>query len=313
MPLRSPDRLTSRLDKNLPMQTSTPSTPLPATGRKPRYRLAVNAYDRTTTFILAALILVSLIVFGLLVVFLTTRTFPAIESIPVSPVEATSSTANQGVAAELEPPGVEEAPDLHEPLLQDTLDALTVAASAKQASLADENLQADDLSSKGEGLGDARLAGPGGDGVVERVPRWKRWKIRFQPNSPEEFARWLDFHRIEIGVLGRNNVVYYASNLSSDTPRTRTNPDPKSEQRGYTSAADGPMPELTVQLARKANISRHGTITLLFYSFDVENTLYQLEQEQAGNRNVNTIRETVFVVVRDGQDYGFQVVEQKFF
>ena len=47
---------------------------------------------------------------------------------PVVPVEATNPNANQGLADEPEPPGIEDAPDLSEPQLQDTLDALTAAA-----------------------------------------------------------------------------------------------------------------------------------------------------------------------------------------
>jgi len=277
-----------------------------------KYQLTVNSYDRTATLLIALLIMVGVAVAGLLVVFFASRTFPTIEPIPVVPVEATSANANQGLADEPDPPGVEDAPDLAEPQLQDTLDALTAAASMSEVLLSDEQIDAEKEAGKGKGLGDSRMAGPGGDGVVERVPRWQRWKIRFEPDSAGDFARWLDYYKIEIGVLGRDNKVHFAQEISSSSPKS-TIGDPSKETRGYTSAADGPMPSLTVQLARKAGIGRHGTIVLLFYPFDVESRLWTIENKYSDGRDVNTIRETVFTVVKDGKKYKFEVVDQKYF
>jgi len=292
----------------------TPSAPptSPQVARNRSYKLTVNSYDRTSTLLIALLVMVGLTVFGLLIVFFANRTFPTIEPIPVVPVEATSTSANQGLAAEPDPPGVEEAPDLAEPQLQDTLDALTSAASIKQALLSDETLNAEDQAGKGKGLGDARMAGPGGDGVVERVPRWERWKFRFEPKSTGEFARWLDFHKIEIGVIGRDNLVHYAYEVSSGSPKQRA-AKPTEETRGYTSAADGPMPALTNRLARKADIARYGSIVLLFYPFEVESILWTMEKKYSEERDVNSIRETVFTITRNGSNFAFEVIDQKYF
>ncbi|NOZ40943.1 MAG: hypothetical protein GXP24_12065 [Planctomycetes bacterium] len=284
-------------------------------GTPKKYQLTVNTYDRTATLLIALLILVGAAVSGLLVVFFASRQFPSIEPIPVVPVEATSANANQGLADEPDPPGVEDAPDLTEPQLQDTLDALTAAVSMNEVLLSDEMIDAEKEAGKGKGLGDSRMAGPGGDGVVERVPRWQRWKIRFEPDSAGDFAQWLDYHKIEIGVLGRDNQVHYAYELGSSSPKSRTG-DPRKETRGYTSAADGPMPSLTNLLARKADIARHGTVVLLFYPFEVESILYTFEKkyaEQHNVTNVNALRETVFTVVKERGKYTFQVIDQKYF
>ena len=70
---------------------------------------------------------------------------------------------------------------------------------------------------------------------------------------------------------------------------------------------------ITDRLARKADIAKHGSIVLLFYPFELESILWTLEQEHAKGRNVNTIRETVFTVVRDRNQFAFQVLDQKFF
>ncbi len=293
------------------MATSNPPPTSVSSGQERKYQLTVNSYDRTATLLISLLIMVGLSVLGLLIVFFASKMITTIEPIPVVPVEATSPNANQGLAQEPEPPGAEDAPDLSEPQLQDTLEALS-AVSNKQVLLSDEEMDAEKEAGKGKGLGDSRMAGPGGDGVVERVPRWQRWKIRFEPDSTGDFAHWLDFHKIELGVLGRDNLVHYAYEVSQGAPKVREG-DPKEEKRGYTSAADGPMPALTMQLARKANIASQGPVVLLFYPFEVESILWTVENKYSGDRDVNTIRETVFTVTRQGNGYQFEVIDQKYF
>jgi len=289
----------------------------PAEGEIRRYQLTVNSYDRTATLILALLAIVGFAVLCLLVIYFAKKTFPSIEPIPIVHQEATSRNANQGLADEPDPPGAEDAPELTDPQLQDTLDTLTSAVSINEVMLSDEIIEAEDVAGRGKGLGDQRPVGAGGDGVVERVPRWERWKIRFEPESAGDFARWLDYHKIEIGVLGRDNFVHYARNLSSGAPEVLQLP-PKQETRGYTSAADGPMPTLTVALARKANIAKLGSIVLLFYPFEVESLLHTLEGQTlkkkfSGKRDVNSIRQTTFTVLREGGNYLFEVIDQKYF
>ncbi len=295
-----------------PMPSPFPTATAPPSPAKKKYQLSVSAYDRTATMIIALLILVGFTVAGLMVVYFADKMVVSVQPIPVVPVEATSASANQGFAEEPDPPGAEDAPELTEPELETTLESLSLAASANEVLLSDENLEAVNEAGKGKGLGDARMAGPGGDGVVERVPRWERWKIRFEPESAAEFGRWLDYHKIEIGVLGRDNQVHYAFNLSQGTPQTRS-AEPVKENRGYTSAADGPMPVLTDQLARKAEIAKLGNIVLLFYPFEVESILWTMENQFSQGRDVNTIRETVFTVTRDGSSYGFEIIDQSYF
>ena len=287
----------------------------PPTIRPNKYQLTVNSYDRTATLLIALLVLVGVGVSGLLVVFFASRQFPSIEPIPVVPVEATSANANQGLADEPDPPGVEDAPDLSEPQLQDTLDALTTAVSLNEVLLSDEMIDAEKEAGKGQGLGDSRMAGPGGEGVVERVPRWERWKIRFEPESLAGFMAWLDQFGIRVGVLGRDNLVHIAYDFLG-SPKVESVPPLDYFTWGRTLPADGPMPQLTMQLARQADIARHGSIALLFCPFGVEEVLHTLEKDYAKKRNVtdvNKLRETVFTVIRSGSKYEFQVLDQKYF
>ena len=281
-----------------------------------KYQLTVNTYDRTATLLIALLIMVGAGVTGLTVVFFATRQFPTIEPIPVVPVEATSANANQGLADEPDPPGVEDAPDLSEPQLQDTLDALTAAASMNEVLLSDEMIDAEKEAGKGKGLGDSRMAGPGGEGVVERVERWDRWKIRFEPDSLAAFTAWLDQFSIRVGVLGRDNQVHLAYNFDKGVIVEAASRKVYNTW-GRISPADGPMPQLTMQLARKANIASLGPTVVLFCPFDkVEAVLYTLEKKYAKKNNVddvNRLRETIFTVVKERSQYTFQVIDQKYF
>lgn len=262
--------------------------------------------------VIALLILLGTAVAGLSVIFFANKFTSTIVPIAFVPVEASSPSANQGLAEEPEPPGAEEAPELVEPQLQDTLDALSMA-TLDEALLADEAIDAAEDASKGEGLGDSRQAGPGSDGVVERVPRWERWKIRFEPKSAGDFAKWLDQNKIRIGVLGRDNKVHVAWDFTQATPQTASAEPVEYGGWGQTAPADGPMPALAANLARKAGVFGRGTIILLFYPKAVEDLLWTLEQEKNALKDPNKVRETVFTVIPQSDGYRFEVVNQKYF
>lgn len=279
--------------------------------RRPRYALQVNSYDRTSTLLIALLLAVGTSVFGLSIVFFSNKFGATIQAIEFVPVEASSPNANQGIAEEPEPPGAQDAPDLSEPQLQDTLDALD-AMSLTSTMLSDEAIDAATEAGKGEGLGDARQAGPGGEGVVERVPRWERWKIRFEPSSPAAFSAWLDQYKVRVGVIGRDNKLHMAWNFTKSL-ETEAAESAAYNAWGRTVPADGPMPELTRQLAAKAGVAQFGRFTLLFFPFEVEQLLWTIEKASNASGDPNHIRETVFTVVEGREGYTFEVVDQKYF
>jgi len=288
-----------------------PTSPEKSPTRR-RYQLSVNSYDRAATTVLAALILLGTAVVSLGIIFFANKFTSTVEPIAFVPVEASSPNANQGFAEEPEPPGVEDATELMEPQLQDTLDALTTM-SLNEALLSDEAIDAAEEAGKGEGLGDARQAGPGGDGVVERVPRWERWKIRWEPNSSTDFARWLDQYKIRVGVLGRDNKVHAAWNFTTGSPQVAA-ADPKEYAAwGQTVPADGPMPKLTADLARQVGILDKGSITVLLYPFEVERVLYTMEQAKNPSKDPNKVRETVFTVIQSSAGFKFDIISQKYF
>jgi hypothetical protein len=162
-------------------------------------------------------------------------------------------------------------------------------------------------------LGDARQAGPGGDGVVERVPRWERWKIRFEPESRDDFAAWLDQFKIRVGVPGRDNLIHLAYEFSGSAAQVESAPPGDYATWGRTFPADGPMPALTRDLAATTGIAQHGSLVLLFFPSEVEALLWTLEKEKNPYDDANRIRETVFTVVRQNNGFQFEVLEQKYF
>jgi hypothetical protein len=291
------------------------------TSARDKSALKVSSYEQTATLVISLLVIFGTMFGGLAMVFFADKFHSEkVVAIEFVPMEATSPTGNGGFGTDPEPPGVEEGSELAEPNLAETLAAvetttelLSDAVMSDAVSTPDAIQGTAEQASKGSGVGDARQPGPGNDGVIERVPRWERWKIRFEPPSAADFAKWLDQYKIRIGVLGRDNQVHVAYDFASGTPKTESAKPIEYAPWGQTLPADGPMPALTKDLARKAGILQRGPIALLFYPFEVERLLYTLEKAQNKSNDPNKIRETVFTVIHDGDGYQFQVIDQKYF
>jgi hypothetical protein len=212
-----------------------------------------------------------------------------------------------GLKRDLEPPGIEEVPDLIEPQLQDTLSALSTAISAKTALLSDDDIDSEMETGHGAGYGDNRRSGTGtGSGPAE-----PRREIRFEPESLRQYARWLDFFGIELGVLGQDNKVYYAYNLSRDAPGVRVG-DPAQDQRLYMNPANSEFAALDRRLAAKAGIAEKGAIILQFFPPETQAILIALERKRAGGRKPEQIRHTVFRVTAVAERFEFSVEEQSY-
>ena len=156
------------------------------------YRLRVSSYDRTASLILSLLLLVGMLVVGLIIVYVTMQLIERTVAVPIAVSDASGRPADaaMGLARDIEPPGIEEAPELSEPDLTKTLSTLARVASESNAVLDEMAIDSDSEAGRGAGRGDSRKAGTGGDGNEERVPRWERWRIRFvDVESLEQYAR----------------------------------------------------------------------------------------------------------------------------
>lgn len=302
-----------------------PSTEQPTKARE-KSALKVSSYEQTATLVISLLVIFGTMFGGLAMVFFADKFGrEKVVAIEFVPMEATSPTANGGFGTDPAPPGVEDGSELAEPNLTETLEAVETTtellsdAVMSDAPVSEQSIQGTgDEASKGSGVGDGRQPGPGNDGVIERVPRWERWKIRFEPQSAADFAKWLDQYKIRIGVLGRDNQVHVAYDFTSGALKTESAKPIDYGGWGQTLPADGPMPALTKDLARKAGTLQRGPIALLFYPREVEQLLYTLEKNHMEKsvhkkHDPNKIRETVFTVIQDRDGYNFEVIDQKYF
>jgi hypothetical protein len=291
--------------------------------------LRVSPYDRVSSWLVSSLVVVGVAVAALVFIYFTRQLLSGDFSVPVTPVSAGGggtggSGGPVGTGQELEPPGVDEAPDLTEPQFQDTLGAVATAVATKSALIADEEIDADMEPVAGKGAGDSRRPGGGGGegggygggigsgfGRGRGGPSEPQREIRFEPRNLNEYAQWLDYFKIEIAVLGRDNKVHYAYNLSREKPDVRVG-DPSQEQRLYMNSAVSQFAALDRQLAVKAGVADEGEIILQFYPNETAAILYGLEQKSAGGRKPEQIRRTVFRVTHSGDRFEFSVAEQSY-
>lgn len=308
------------------MAIAPPPTSEQSTKDSAKGVLKVSSYEQAATLVISLLVIFGTMFGGLAMIFFADKfNREEVVAIEFVPMEATSPTGNGGFGTDPEPPGVESGSELAEPNLAETLEAVEATTELLSDAVMSDSVSADlaaastgDQASKGGGVGDARQPGPGNDGVIERIPRWQRWKIRFEPESASDFAKWLDQFKIRIGVLGRDNQVHVAYDFTTGAMKTESSKPIDYGGWGQTLPADGPMPALTKDLARKAGTLQRGPIALLFYPREVEQLLYTLEKKRMEEspqkkHDPNKIRETMFTVIHDGSQFRFEVVDQKYF
>ncbi|HVT29502.1 MAG TPA: hypothetical protein VHE81_15910 [Lacipirellulaceae bacterium] len=305
---------------------------MPISRLQRRQQLRVNQYDRVSSWLVALLFMAGVVVGALVIIYFTHRFIITDVSVPVMPVASggggTGGETGTPGGSELEPPGVEDAPPITEPPTRDTLSAIASAVSDRTAILADEQIDVGAQPTAGVGAGDHRTPGFGGGrgggaggGIGSGFgpgrgngPGEPRREIRFEPASLLEYAQWLDYFKIELGVLNpQDNKVYYAYNLSQEKPDVRVG-DPTQEQRLYMNPTDSQFAALDRELAKKAGIADKGRIILQFYPHEAQAILVGLERRRAddGARKPEEIRRTVFRVTHKGNDFVFSVEDQSY-
>lgn len=269
------------------------------------HNLKVSAYDRTSSLIIALLLLVGGTVVGLLVVFFSDTLTRLPPSIPVTPVSAGSRAPSPGEISDTTP-GVENAPEQEEDL-EELLDQLALTATSDSVLFADQAVADSARLRKGDSGSDSRGTGDSGDGGETDEPQRV---IRYEPRSLQEYAIWYDNAGLELAVLGEDNQVYYASNLSQPEPTVRVGA-PDDERRLYFNSSGTPLASLDLQLAEKAGIADRGDIILQICTDATGARLLQLEEQAADGRDRSRIARTVFRVNKTGRDRFEFVVEDQ--
>ena len=181
--------------------------------------IRTSAYDQVSSLLLTSLLLVSISVFLMFLIWLSATLVFSQRSVPVKLVENVAGRGDHaaGFERDMEAPGMEEMPELAEPQIETSLEAVTETVSSVAASV-DVLDTPSGVTSKGEGgLGDSRPPGPLGEGE-NIIPRWERWEVRWSATSLAGYARQLDHFKIELGAVGGTSQVDYALNLSKPHP-----------------------------------------------------------------------------------------------
>jgi hypothetical protein len=279
-----------------------------------KIRMAVSAYDRAASWVIALNILLGIAVGLALLVWLShVITFRTDEQAKIEYIEAIAGRGDHaaGFERDAEPPGMEELADEIEPQVEQLLEAVTATVST-QATALDAIETPMSSNSPGTGLGDSRPPGPLGEGD-NIIPRGERWEIRYNANSVAAYAQQLDFFHIELGAVGGGQKqVDYAVNLRKAAPDKRQGPS-DAEKRLYMLWTAGNLRRFDQQLLRAAGVSTGGRIVVQFYPKAVEEQLFQLEMAHAtanGRSSPKQIKQTVFGVRRQGSGFEYFVVSQ---
>jgi hypothetical protein len=273
--------------------------------RSATYRLKVSRYDRVSGMLLALVILLGVVVFVLLVIWLTNRIFLRQAAVAVELVELGSGDGPLGGGMELAEPITEEKVQ-PEPTVEQRLAAVADAVASKTVQLDDPALGGRVGPGKGGGPGGSGSGTSSGSGVS------RHWEVRFlEGNTLDSYARQLDFFGIELGVLLPGNQVAYAFNLAKRKPDTRSAAADQ-EKRYYLTWRSGELQEADRELLARAGIPSSGRIILKFLPPKLEAQLAGMEKAHAG-RHANTLRGTRFEVLPDGAGgFRFAVVDQSF-
>ena len=281
---------------------------------KPKRRqseLQVSAYDQVASSVVALLIVVGFFTTTLFLIWLTTRVYSRQMTRPVEYLEDLGESGENalGMAEDLEPPGVDELPDVEQPQLSETLQAVTNVVSTQAAVL--DTLHGDSsLVGKGSGLGDHRTKGPGGIGG-KRPER----KINYITTSEEAYARQLDFFKIELGVFRHeSDMLDYAAKFSQAQPTTRHGPKGEEKRDYFVWTGNDPLAELDQQLLEKAGIRIGQGVILQFWPEDSWQLLLHTEANfaEAADQERTSIRRTDFGVKTTKQGFELFVMDQAY-
>ncbi|HEY2147829.1 MAG TPA: hypothetical protein VGH32_07815, partial [Pirellulales bacterium] len=139
-----------------------------------------------------------------------------------------------------------------------------------------------------------------------------RWEIRFPTgNTVETYAKQLDALGIELGIIGGEERITYASSFAKEVPDKREG-SPADEHRFYMTWRSGALRDLDNALLSRAKIQTTGRIIAQFYPPQLETKLMELERQFAAPRNAGEVRRTVFAVMADDKSFDLHVAEQEY-
>lgn len=266
--------------------------------------------------LVAVLILFGFVTLMMFVIWLSTRMFWLSPAVPVKVLEDVGGGGSgenfSGSQREFEEPSPEEVQELTEPPVEQSLQTISSVVTAEAVELEALDGSSSFGKGSGDGTGDGRGKGPGGPGTSDGIPAYERWEIRMSASNVEEYARVLDFFKVELGVAGGGNPnVEYVSQLSANTPRVRIGA-PKDEKRLRFLHRQGELRQADRQLVAKAGVNAGGRVVFQFYPQETYQLLLTLENARMGNHRIKDVLRTVFGVRGTAGRYEFYVIDQQY-
>ena len=280
--------------------------------------LRASRYDQVASLLLTSLLVLGCATALMFLVWLSNRMLVSTPAVPVTVLEDVGGGGSGQVLGseqqfeEPAPQEVQQKATTADVSFEQTLSSVASVVASKVQELDAVYGSPSVGAGEGTGKGDGKGPGPGGPGTADGIPAYERWEIRMSAANLDEYAKQLDFFKVELGVAGGGNPsVDYIANLAAAKPTVRT-ADPKSEQRLRFLHRSGELRAGDRQLAEKAGVKTEGRIVFQFYDQETYRLLLGLEAAHKGNRRIKEVRRTVFGVRADRGRYEFYVIEQQY-
>ncbi|HET6424305.1 MAG TPA: hypothetical protein VFG20_11515 [Planctomycetaceae bacterium] len=296
---------------------------MPAPSDAPIPVLRVTQYDRAAAGVIAAFVVLAVICVAIVSLWMSTRPVPVALAVPVEIVDLPGGFLDGSIdetlrvdAAGPEVFNASPADEVSTTQLEiaESLESSTsmsdIAGAAAPTQQQFETGGTKNIGQKGSAKGTGpRPYGFGGPGAG--LPREQRWFVRFDSQvSLDEYAKQLDFFKIELGALLPDGRLAILSQTAQPKPALRYIARGSDEQRLFMTWQGGERRFADVQLFAKAGVTVPGDAPLFqFYPKDIEAQLATLERDYR-NRTAREIKRTYFVVIPQGAGFGFQVVRQ---
>jgi len=231
---------------------------------------------------------------------------------PLEDVGGGSKGDNLSEDRDMEVPGMDEMPELAEPIVTHSLDSITQVVASQDLVMDTFGGKGGFGEGKGTGIGDGEGEGFG-PGTKKGIPAWERWEVRFSATDEDLYKRQLDFFGIEFGIAGGGiPTVDYVKDFRKNPPTVRTAQNPKLEKRIRFLYRDGRLKQLDREIAQKAGVNVDGRVVFQFYPQPMYTQLLTLENEKMRPRSISEVLRTVFGIRPAGNGFQFYVIRQDY-
>ncbi len=273
----------------------------------------VSRYDRVNGWLVTMLIIVTFLVSVLFMLWLTTLRFSSRQTPPMMYSEEDPGEDKPlGEADDILEPGVEEFPEVEVPQLRDALEAV-VSVSSVQAHLDVRDGSAEAMG-RGRGLGSRDGGGKGGDGVI---PEHKRWKVIYEANDINTYARQLSYFKIDLGAVSEtNNQIIRIGDPGGARRVIRTDRKTENDKGSVYFGHQQPRMQRWDERMIRDTVGRDAESSLIVQFFN-EETLSQLRAVEAEylkqqGRTLLEVKNTFFKIKEVGGGYRFEVSNQTY-